>query len=394
MKLLPILCLLTLSLASAAARSLHVDPVAGDDTQDGVAAPVKTIARAILLAQPGDTVNLAPATYYETVNLGNKHGLPGQPITVDGHGAVIDGSDPIVAAEWESLGGGLFRKTGGMRASGSYLGRWYFLWNGSMNRMGRTSKGPRAPFKKVEELLPDEWTYVEAENAFYLKLPEGKKLEEAGIRSPNRANGVSLSRSGAHLVVRNLTCTHVYNDGFNIHGDQVDIIFENITAIECGDDGFSAHETGECRIDGFTSIGNSTGLCDIGSSVTHYKNVFISGCHGHDIFFIGDTAHSMENVLVESSAASAITIGQGTLRPDLAPCVVTFKNVLCRRAPGLPGVLKVNANSQLDVHQSTFIGLQTQVLGTGRLGLTASVISQVESPVAGADAASLEKLRR
>ena len=397
MKLSSVLLIFALSVAlnAHAARSLRVDPVMGDDSQDGVTAAVRTIARAVSLAQPGDTVDLAPATYYESVNLGNKQGLPGQPITVDGHGAVIDGSDPVVAAEWESLGGGLFRKSGVLPgANRSYLSRWYFIWNGRMNRMGRTSKGPSAPLKKVEELLPDEWTYVEAEDAFYLKLPEGQKLEEANIRCPNRANGVSLSRTGAHLVIRNLTCTHVYNDGYNVHGDQVDTVFENIAAIECGDDGFSAHETGECRIDGFTSMGNSTGLCDIGSSVTHYKNVFISGCHGHDIFFIGDTAHSMENVLVESSAASAITIGQGTLRPELAPCVVTFKNVLCRRAPGLPGALKVNANSQLDVQQSTFIGLETQVLGTGRLSLTGSVISEVVSPLPGADAAGLEKLKK
>lgn len=390
-----LLYVLALALNAHAARSLRVDPVMGDDTQDGVTAAVKTITRAVSLAQPGDTVDLAPATYYESVNLASKQGLPGQPITVDGHGAVIDGSDPIVAAEWESLGGGLFRKTGVMPgANRSYLGRWYFIWNGRMNRMGRTSKGPSAPLKKVEELLPDEWTYMEAEDAFYLKLPEGQKLEEANIRSPNRANGVSLGRTGAHLVIRNLTCTHVYNDGFNVHGDQVDTVFENIAAIECGDDGFSAHETGECRIDGFTSVGNSTGLCDIGSSVTHYKNVFISGCHGHDIFFIGDTAHSMENVLVESSAASAITLSHGAGLPDRADCQVTFKNMLFRRAPGLPGALRVNENCQLDVQRSTFIGLQTQVLSTGRLGLTESVILDVDAPLPGADREGLEKLRR
>lgn len=392
----PFLLLLTLafSLNAHAGRTLHVDPAAGDNSHDAIAAPVQTIARAVSLAGPGDTVLLSPGTYYESVNLTGKHGLPGQPITVDGQGAVIDGSEPVQVSEWESLGGGLYRKIGLMPANRSYLGRWYFLWDGRMNRMDRTSKGPKAPFKKLEELLPDEWTYVEAEDAFYLKLPEGQKLEEANIRYPLRASGVILSGTGSHLVVRNITCTHVYNDGFNIHGDQVNTVFENIAAIDCGDDGFSAHETGECRIDGFTSMGNSTGLCDINSSVTHYKNVFISGCHGHDIFFIGDTEHSMENVLVESSAASAITIGQGTLLPDLAPCVVTFKNVLCRRAPGLPGALKVNANSRLEVQQSTFIGLQTLVLGTGKLGLTESVISEADSSIPGADAAGLEKLRK
>ncbi|HEY1084876.1 MAG TPA: DUF1565 domain-containing protein [Prosthecobacter sp.] len=376
MKLRIILPFFCLALGTAPLLALQVDPAAGDDKNDGVSAPLKTIARAVRLAQPGDTVLLKPGTYWESVDLSNKHGQPGKPVTVDGQGAVINGSEPVKAVDWESLGGGLFRKVKLMpRMDKAILGRWFFLWNGSMNHMGRTSKGPSKPLKKVEELQVNEWTYAEAEDAFYLKLPEGQGLDAANIRYPARSSGVILSGKGAHLVVRNITCTHVYNDGFNIHGDQVDTVFEKIAAIDCGDDGFSAHEAAECRIDGFVSIGNSTGLCDTVSSVTHYKNVFISRCLGHDIFFIGDSPHSMENVLVESSAAYALTVSRHGDREQKGLSRVHLKNVVMRRRPDLAGNIRVTGESFLEAENCTFLGLDAQVTPRGEMKLTKSVIA-------------------
>lgn len=355
--------------------AIQVDPVNGHDANNGVSAPVKTIARGVKLAQPGDTVHLTQATYHESVVLAAKRGLPGKPVTVDGHGSVIEGSEPVKAADWESLGDGLFRKVKLMpRMDPAILGRWFFLWNGRMNHMSRTAKGPSLPLKKVPDLQPDEWTYVQEEDAFYVKLPAGQGLDAANLRYHLRSSGVALSGNGAHLVVRNLTCTHVYNDGFNIHGDQVDTVFENIAAIDCGDDGFSAHEAAECRVDGFVSMGNSTGLCDTVSSVTHFKNVFISGCLGYDIFFIGDSPHSMENVLVESSAAYPLSVAQHVDRPQNGLSRVTLKNVVIRRAPGKAGDVKVTRNSLLVAENCTFEGLNVTVTPGGEMKLTKSVV--------------------
>ena len=373
MKFIPFLfCVL----ASLPAWAIQVDPVKGDDRYDGVQAPVRTIARAVKLAGPGDTVHLAPATYYESVVLNGKQGLPGKPITVEGHGAVIDGSDALQAEEWESLGQGLYRKVKLLpRMDDAILMRWYFLWDGRVNRMGRSSKGIRVPLKKVEELLPNEWTYVEAEDAFYVKLPADRPLAAANIRIPVRANGVALAGKGAHVVIRNLTATHVYNDGFNVHGDQIDTVYENIASIECGDDGFSAHETAECRIDGFVSIGNSTGLCDVGASVTHYKNVYIGGCHGHDVFFLGDAAHSLENAWVESQATLAVTISQHVGSDPARLCRATFKNVFVRRQPGLKGDVKVTRNAVLEAENCTFEGLNFLAAAGADVSLTRSVLT-------------------
>ena len=362
------------------ARALRVDPRSGDDKNDGTTSPLKTIARAIRIAQPGDTIHLATARYFESADLSNKHGAAGSPITLDGHGAVLDGSEPVRAADWESLGGGLFRKVKLVpRMDDAILGRWFFLWDGKMNHMGRTSKGKSAPLKKPADLQPDEWTYVKDEDAFYLRIAEGRSLDAANIRYPARSSGVVESIAGSHLTVRNIIATHVYNDGYNIHGAQRDMVFENIAAIECGDDGFSAHEDGECRIDGFVSIGNSTGMCDTVSSVTHYRNVFIRDCLGFDVFFIGDSPHSIENGIVESSAQHAFEAGQHSDRPQNGPCSVVLKNVRFRRT-ATPQEMHVSRDSKLNAERCTFHGLSVQISSGGEIAARQCVFGGEPKP--------------
>lgn len=341
----------------ALSKNLRVDPLQGNDANDGRLAPVKTIARAVRLAQPGDTVHLTPARYFESIDLTGKAGEPEKPITVDGHGAILDGSEPVRAADWEALGHGLFRKVKLLpHIDPAIIQRWFFLWDGHMNHMGRTSKGRSEPLKKPEDLQTGEWTYVQAEDAFYLRIAEGQSLDAAHIRYPQRSSGVILSSKAAHLVVRNVIATHVYNDGYNIHGAIRDSVFENIAAVECGDDGFSAHEDAECRIDGFVSIGNSTGLCDTVSSITHYRNLYIADCLGYDVFFIGDSPHSIENGLIESTAQRPFESARHTDRPQVGLCEVRLENVHFRRAAGLPGELRIGRDSHVTASRSTFTG--------------------------------------
>ncbi|MBL8829310.1 MAG: hypothetical protein JNM18_20165, partial [Planctomycetaceae bacterium] len=102
------------------ARELYVNPQTGDDTRDGTSAvvsgatgPVRTIARGVKLAQPGDTLHLANTgqAYRESIVFHNRHGEVGRPITVDGHDATIEGCEPLAIAEWEPVAPGRFRKT-------------------------------------------------------------------------------------------------------------------------------------------------------------------------------------------------------------------------------------------------------------------------------------------
>jgi len=245
------------------------------------------------------------------------------------------------------------------------------VWGGKMNHMGRTSKGPSAPLKKPEELRPGEWTFVKDDarklpdsaqifGSFYLQLAPGQKLADANIIAPMRSAGVQFSGDNRHLVIRNVTATHVYNDGYNIHGHCEDVLFENIRAIECGDDGISAHETAQYRVEGFVSIGNSTGICDTGASVTSYNRVFIKDCLGHDLFFLDSGQYSVSNAVVISSASHALAVSGRDQQER--PSSLVLNNVLIRRVGGANEV-RVSKNSTFTAKRTTFQNLNFQATG-------------------------------
>ena len=224
-------------------REIHVNPTTGKDANDGRSAPVKTIAYAIKLAQPGDTIHLAPAHYRESAVFANKLGEPARPITLDGHGAVLDGAEPLNTADWQMTAPGLYRHDHLLPMNPAILMRWFFVFDGRMNHMGRTCKGPSAALKKPDELANGEWTYVPdapitRENkdgkpwdgvpingAFFIKIDPAKSLADYRIEAPLRSAGVQFDGHCEHIVVRNITSTHVYNDGFNIRGDQRALVF-------------------------------------------------------------------------------------------------------------------------------------------------------------------------
>lgn len=358
---LSIVTLLFLSITTSA-RDLHVDPVEGDD--HSATGPFRTISVAVRRALPGDTIHLKPIVYRDYAGFYGARGEPGKPIILDGHGATLEGSAPLDPAQWIEETPGLFRADNLLpKINDAIIQRWFFLWNGRMNHMGRTSKGYRTDLKKPEELKPGEWTFVhhpekDDQGSFYLKLAPGRSLDDESIFVPVRSAGVQFGGSGpnhnAHLVIRNLTATHCYNDGFNIHGHCEDVTFENIRAIECGDDGISAHETAQYSVNGFISIGNSTGICDTGASQTSYRNVFISDCHGFDLFFLDSGRYSIRDARIVSTAAQPLVItGRNN---EEHPCTVELDNVWIER-PGKPGTIRVEANAVLRARRVTFENL-------------------------------------
>jgi hypothetical protein len=319
--------LLLLPISTLLARDIHV----------GKEAP--TIHAAIKAAQPGDTIHLEPKVYRDYAGFYLKKGEPGKPITLDGHGATLEGSDPIDPAKWREISPGLFANDDLLPGlSDAAIGRWFFLFDGKMQLMGRTSKGRSASLKKPQELQAGEWTFVKDASrekppskaiygTFYLKLGAGQTLAEAKVFAPMRSAGVQFGGDNAHLVIKNLTATHPYNDGFNIHGDCRDVVFENIRAIECGDDGISAHESAQYRVDGFISIGNSTGICDTGTAQTSYNRVFIADCIGFDLYFLDNGRYKLTNAVIFSKAQNPFTV---TSREG-QQCELEMDNVLFRR---------------------------------------------------------------
>ena len=337
-----------------------------------------TIAAAIKAALPGDTIHLEPIVYHDYAGFYGKQGEPGKPITLDGHGATLEGSDALKVEDWKEVSPGLFAHDNLIaRNDDAIIGRWFFLWNGVMNHMGRTSKGKLTPFKKPEDLQPNEWSFVKDPSrekppskqiygTFYLKLPAGQKLADANIRAPMRSAGVQMSGNNAHLIIKNLTATHVYNDGFNIHGDCRACRFENIRAIECGDDGISAHESAEYSVDGLVSIGNSTGITDTVAAHTTYHRVLIADCLGHDLFFLDNGRYKVTNAIVLSSSLSPFFVtGRNEMRAEL-----TMDNVLLRRLGEHSSPAQVTRNASMKATRFTIENLPT--LWQGQVEIDAS----------------------
>jgi hypothetical protein len=352
-----VLSLLALTL-SCLARDIHV----GQD--------VKTIAAAIKLAQPGDTIHLQPIVYRDYAGFYGKKGEPGKPITLDGHGATLEGSDPLDPQKWNEVSPGLFEAKDLLpRLDDAIIMRWFFLWDGKMNHMGRTSKGKKAAFKKVEVLQPGEWTFIQDHardkavanqifGSFFIRIPAGQKLDQARIFAPMRSVGVGLGGANAHLVIRNITATHPYNDGFNIHGDCRDVVFENIRAIECGDDGISAHESAEYRVDGLVAIGNSTGITDTGTAKTTYRRVFLADNLAFDLYFLNAGRYAVADAVVISTSEHALqVVGGKDQRSELR-----LENVLIRRT-GSTGSAAIAKDATLFARRFTLEGDMLKVAG-------------------------------
>ena len=345
---------------------------AGKDFYVGVDPEVPTIAHAIKQAGPGDTIHLeAGKIYRDYAGFYGKKGEKDRPIVFDGHGATLEGSDPLDPAQWREVSPGLFAADELLpNLSDAVVGRWFFLFDGRMERMGRTSKGRSAPWKDPEKLRPGEWTFVkdslrdnseskQIHGTFFLKLAPGAALEDAKIAVPVRSAGVQFSGDNAHLVIRNLTATHPYNDGFNIHGDCRDVLFKNIRAIECGDDGISAHESAQYHVEGLVSIGNSTGICDTGTARTSYRKVFIADCLGFDLYFLDEGRYAVIDALVLSSAQNPFSVS-GRAGGD---CRLMLGNVHLKRLVE-PCLGTIAEHAMVTGKSCTFEGLDLKIGGT------------------------------
>jgi hypothetical protein len=384
--------------ATATGRDLFVDPAAGDDRADGLApkpragsGPVKTIARGIKLAMAGDTVHLAPATYREAVVFHDRHGEPGRPIVLDGHGATIEGADLLQPAEWEQVSPGLYRNDRLYRPQvlapeHGVVERWFYLFDGRMNHMGRSSKAPSPPLKRPEDLKPGEWTIVVKDHAFYIRIDPSRSLAACKIALPRLSSAVLLSGHCSHIVVRNLTGTHVLNDGYNLHDLTRDAVFENIAAIECGDDGFSAHDDCQVRVDGFRSIRNSTGITNTGHSQSENRRVWIQDCIGFDLYFLdegyrdkgprGSNRHKVVDSVIISSAARCVSVDGSQGLTD--PCRLSLENVLIRRVDKPEQILVAKNSVFAGDHVATF-GVSLVATG-GTVELRHSLIGGRQAP--------------
>ena len=178
------------ALTAAAARPVPGGPAheyfvnneTGDDTATGLApmksadsGPVRTLAKGVSLLKPGDTLHLAVTRlpYRETLTLNDGcGGVPGKPIVIDGHGATITGCDPLRLEGWVDAGSpGLYKSSKLLSelqefGEAAKIMRVFFVFDGVMQHMGRSSKGKKPALESPASLQPGEWTYVQEDKTF------------------------------------------------------------------------------------------------------------------------------------------------------------------------------------------------------------------------------------
>ena len=376
-------------------RDLYVNPETGDDTANGLAAsvssagrPVRSIARGIRLASAGDTVHLAQGIYKgrrEQVGFYNKAGEPGKPIVLDGHGATIDGCEPLDPERWSCVAPGLYRSDTLHRdcfhANEEYVARAYFLFDGRMNRMGRSLKGPKAPYKTPEALQPGEWTYQADTHAFFVKTALEQALEAARIEVPWVTTGIQIAGDCHDIIIRNVRAARVLNDGYGIAVGSVPgsivrrVRFENIEAFECGDDGLSAHGDCEIFVEGFLSQRNGTGICTCGRSWNN--RVVIREAHGLDLdIYAGCGPQVFSNSLIVCHGIRPVTVSAG--KDTNTVCTLVLDNVLVRglsNGVARTGIVRVSARTRLEARRCTFSDLSFTVWPGAGLKLRECVVA-------------------
>jgi hypothetical protein len=378
----------------APGRHWYVNPDTGDDRHNGLApaasdskGPLRTIARAIRLAGPGDTIDLAKAVYHEPIGFyGKKSGASGRPITVDGHDAVICGSAPLAPRDWQQVGPGLYRNATLFRtvlhSSWEFVARFSFIFDGKLQRMSHSVKAPKVPWKTPAELQPGQWTYRQDDaDAYYIKIDPAKALADYRIEVPVMVSGVQIDGSIAHLVFKNLTVTHVINDGFALRtsppgGKVYDIRYENIRAVDNCDDGFSAHGDCEVQLDGFYCEGCSTGIATSGTSVNNH--VVTRNIHGVDLLF-GQGKHVVTDSRIEGHGATAGILAEtwNAYSPEL--CDLKLENVVVGGALGQAGPARlirvIGRPTRLTLVHATLCGMSIRAEKGATLAVHDSVVA-------------------
>ncbi|MDO4569354.1 MAG: right-handed parallel beta-helix repeat-containing protein [Planctomycetia bacterium] len=232
--ILSLLCLASLCLCvqgTALARDIYVHNTQGNDDFSGLNekspgenGPVRTIRRALLLADRGDRIILVNSgePYRESVLLmGRRHsGLPGFPFTIEGNGAVLDGSTPVPPTWWKQAGDGIFRFQPEYTSFQNLYKDGVPLERVSTEGMA-TNDG--APLIKLEEM---QWCLYD--RSIYFKPQRGWMPYEYNISCAGAQHGIALFQVD-NVEIRNLIVQGFQNDGIIASNMARDVYLRNVT---------------------------------------------------------------------------------------------------------------------------------------------------------------------
>ena len=259
--------------ATAAAREIYVDNLAGDDRSTGrqardpggTAGAVHSLAQALRLAGSGDTIVLVKTDtpYRESVTLmGNRHGgTADRPFTIRGNGAVLDGSAPVPSDAWEHVRGAIFR----LRSTPTSY-PLLFLDGRPAMRVVAAQKAKEPP-----DLQPRQWCSMAGQ--IYFCVEPGKLPRDYKLSCPRLTTGFTLFHV-EHVRIADLVVQGFQLDGVNLPNSARHISLSGVTCQDNGRSGVAVGGASLAAIDGSLLAGNGYAqLLTLPCSETHVREV-------------------------------------------------------------------------------------------------------------------------
>lgn len=201
---------------------IKVSPT-GNDQNDGVINPLKTINAAVSKANPGTTINIAPGTYNEQVVV-NKSGTSSARITIEGSGdnTIIDSGELLKSwTRATEVGIGVY-KTAWIKSSMVNPVTWNDTYLIGLNNSRATASNWKDYFNNAE------WTayrgiYALRDKTIYLRLEGNVNPNTQRITGAQHLSSGILLDNADYVTVRNLQIKNAYagvqltnGSGFNI----------------------------------------------------------------------------------------------------------------------------------------------------------------------------------
>lgn len=229
------------------ARDIFVSNVAGDDRRLGQDpqgttpdnGPVHSIAKALRLAQPGDRIVLAATgqPYRESISItGNRlSGSQSTPFTIQGNGAILDGSAPVPGRAWQHYLGNTFR------FRPARLGFQQLF----IDDRPAEQRPVASPEGTVPELEPREWCL--AGGYLYFCVDEGKLPQDYRLTHAALPVGITLHQVRG-VTIDNLIVQGFQLDGINVHDGAFEVLLQGVTCRGNGRSGVSVGGSSRARI--------------------------------------------------------------------------------------------------------------------------------------------------
>lgn len=231
------------------AKDIYVNNLRGDDRFDGLSernaggeqGPVRTINRALQLADFGDRVVIANEgePYRESISLyGNRNsGHAELPFLVEGNGAILDGTVPIDHRAWQHVRGDLYR----FRPVNITYQQLY----SEGIPLAKIAIDPSHPM--IPQLKPAQWCVLG--DHIYLLVDEGRMPIDYALSHTGRQTGITIY-SVRHAIVADLVVQGFRLDGINVHDLSRDVTLSGITSRGNARSGMSVGGSSRARLTG------------------------------------------------------------------------------------------------------------------------------------------------